>query len=84
MLLGLKKSCNTKTGLILYERALKMLENDMYITVKPGFHKANYNHNNDQFRVKRKRFGRRMTAQPYNRFVYVSWSWHLPCDGNQA
>ena len=25
-----------------------------------------------------------MTAQPYNRFVFVSWSWHLPCNGNQA
>ena len=25
-----------------------------------------------------------MTAQPYNRFVFVSWSWRLPCNGNQA
>ena len=25
-----------------------------------------------------------MTAQPYNRFVFVSWSWHLRCNGNQA
>ena len=25
-----------------------------------------------------------MTAQPYNRFVFVSWSWHLPGNGNQA
>ena len=25
-----------------------------------------------------------MTAQPYNRFVSVSWSWRLPCNGNQA
>ena len=25
-----------------------------------------------------------MTAQPYNRFVFVSWSWHLSCNGNQA
>ena len=24
------------------------------------------------------------SAQPYNRFVFVSWSWRLPCDGNQA
>ena len=25
-----------------------------------------------------------MTAQPYNRFVYVPWSCHLTCNGNQA
>ena len=25
-----------------------------------------------------------MTAQPYNRFVYMSWSWHLPYNGNHA
>ena len=25
-----------------------------------------------------------MTAQPCNRFVFVSWSWRLPCNGNQA
>ena len=31
-----------------------------------------------------KRLRRRMTAQPYNRFVFVSWSWCLPYNGNQA
>ena len=25
-----------------------------------------------------------MTAQPYNRFVFVSWLWHLPYNGKQA
>ena len=25
-----------------------------------------------------------MTAQPYNRFAFVSWSWHLTCNGNQV
>ena len=25
-----------------------------------------------------------MTAQPCNRFVFVSWSWHLSCNGNQT
>ena len=50
----------------------------------PGFHKANYNYDNDQFRVKTKRLAWRMTAQPYNRFVFVSWSWRVPCNGNQA
>ena len=25
-----------------------------------------------------------MIAEPYNRFVFVSWSWHLSCNGNQA
>ena len=51
---------------------------------KPGFHQANYDHDNDQFLVKTKRLARRMTAQAYNRFVFVSWSWRLPCNGNQA
>ena len=46
--------------------------------------KANYDHDNDQFRVKTKRLARRMTAQPSNRFVFVSWSWHLSCNGSQA
>ena len=42
--------------------------------LKPGFHYANYDHNNDQFKFKTKRLARRMTAQPYNHFVFVSWS----------
>ena len=46
--------------------------------------KANYDHDNDQFRAKTKRLLLRMTAQSYNRFVFVSWSWYLPCNGNQA
>ena len=33
---------------------------------------------------KTKRLARRMTAQPCNRFVFVSWSWCLLCNGNQA
>ena len=49
------------------------------MVLKPGFHKANYDHDNDQFGVKTKRSARRMTAQPYNRLAFVSWSWHLPC-----
>ena len=35
-----------------------------------------YDHDRDQFPVKTKRLASRMTAQPYNRFVFVSWSWH--------
>ena len=54
------------------------------LLLKPGFHKANYDHDNDQFRVKTKRLALRMTAQPYNRFAFVSWSWYLSYDGNQA
>ena len=34
------------------------------IAVKPGFHWANYDHDNDQLRVKTKRLAWRMTAQP--------------------
>ena len=36
--------------------------------------KANYYHHNDQFRVKTKRLALRMTAQPYNRFVFVLYT----------
>ena len=57
---------------------------DFVTSLRPGFHQANYDHDNDQFRVKTKRLAWRMTAQPYNRFVFVSWSWRLPCHGNQA
>ena len=31
-----------------------------------------------------KAIGVKETAQPYNCFVFVSWSWRLPCNGNQA
>ena len=48
------------------------------------YSKPIYDHDNDQLRVKTKRLARRMTAQPYNRFAFVSWSWHLPCNGKQA
>ena len=34
--------------------------------------------------IKTKRLALRMTAQPYNRFAFVSWSWRLSCNGNQA
>ena len=39
------------------------------VVLRPGFHKANYDYDNDQFRVKTKRLAWRMTAQPLNRFV---------------
>ena len=48
--------------------------------LKPGFHKANYepiSSQNKAIRVKE-------TAQPYNRFSFVLWSWYLPCNGNQV
>ena len=35
----------------------------------PGFHKANFDHDNDHFWVKTKQLVGRMTAQPPNRFV---------------
>ena len=49
--------------------------------IKPGFHKANFDHDNDQFWVKTKRFVGRMTAEPLNRFFWypgceVCWKWN--------
>ena len=41
-------------------------------------------HNNDQIGVKTKQLAWRMTAQPYNGFVLMLWSWHLPCNGNHV
>ena len=41
-------------------------------------------HNNDQIQVKTKQLAWRMTAQPYNQFVFMLWSWHLPCNGNKV
>ena len=38
--------------------------------LKPGFHKANFDHDNDQFGVKAKRLVERMTSQSHNRFVF--------------
>ena len=38
--------------------------------IKPGFHEANFDHDNDQFWIKTKRLVGRMTAQPHNRFVF--------------
>ena len=43
------------------------------IGLMPGFHKANYDHDNDRFQAKTKRLMWRMTTQPYNRFVFVPW-----------
>ena len=47
------------------------------IGFKPGFHKANFDHDNDQFRVKTKQLVGGMTAQAHNRFVSCVVSWSL-------
>ena len=36
-----------------------------------NFHKANFDHENDQFSVKTKQLVRKVTAQAHNRFVFV-------------
>ena len=51
---------------------------------KPGFHKANFDHNNDQFWIKTKRLVGRMTAQPNNRFVFCVVVVNFAVNGNQA
>ena len=47
---------------------------------KSGFHKANFDHDNDQFRVKTKRLVGRMTGQPDNRFVFCVVVVELSCN----
>ena len=49
-----------------------------------GFHKANYDHNNDRFRAKTKRLARWMTGQPHNRFVFGVVVGQLAVKENQA
>ena len=54
------------------------------IIVNPGFHKANFDHDNDQFWVKTKRLVGRMTAQAHNRFVFCVVVVEFAVNGNQA
>ena len=56
----------------------------MIIILKPGFHKANFGYNNDQFWVITKRLVGRMTAQPHNRFVFCVVVVEFAVNGNQA
>ena len=55
-----------------------------FYLIKPGFHKANFDHNNDQFRRKTKRLVGRMTTQPNNRFVFCVVIVEFAVNGNQA
>ena len=52
--------------------------------LRPGFHKANFDHDNDQFWVKTKRLVGRMTAQSHNRFVFCVLLVDFAVNGNQA
>ena len=54
------------------------------VEFKPGFHKANYDHDNDRFQAKTKRLMRRMTAQSHNRFVFCVVVVEFAVNGNQA
>ena len=45
--------------------------------LKPGFHKANFDHDNDQLWVETKRLVGKMTGQPTIALFFVSWSWSL-------
>ena len=53
-------------------------------SIKPGFHKANFDHDNDQFWVKTKRLVGRMTDQLHNRFVFCVVVVEFAANGNQA
>ena len=54
------------------------------VSIKPGFHKANYDHDNDRFQAKIKRLMSRMTAQLHNRFVFCVVVVEFAVNGNQA
>ena len=54
------------------------------LQVKPGFHKASFDHDNDQFSVKTKRLVGRMTAEAHNRFVFCVVVVEFAVNGNQA
>ena len=54
------------------------------LSIKPGFHKANFDYDNDQFSVKTKRLVERMTAQPNNCFVFCVVVVEFAVNGNQA
>ena len=45
--------------------------NPQLTVVKPGFHKANFYHDNDKFQVKTKQLVGRTTAQPHNSFAFL-------------
>ena len=51
--------------------------------LKPGFHKANIDHESDQFWAKTKWLVERMTAQPPNRFVFCVVVVGFPVNGNE-
>ena len=52
--------------------------------IKPSFHKANFDNENDQFRVKETQLVGGMTAQPHNRFVSCVVVLEFAVNGNQA
>ena len=54
------------------------------ILFKPGFHKANFGNDNNQFWVKTKQLVWRMAAQSHNRFVFCVVIVEFAVNGNQA
>ena len=52
--------------------------------LKPGFHKANFDHDNNQFCTETKRVVGRMIAQAHNRFVFCVVVVEFAVNGNQA
>ena len=52
--------------------------------LKPGFHKANFDHDNERFLAKPKRLVGRMIAQPHNHFVFFVVVVKFAVNGNQA
>ena len=56
----------------------------MTLLLNPGFHKANFDHDNDQFWIKTKRLVGRMTAQPNNPSVFCVMVVKFAVNRNQA
>ena len=51
-------------------------------SLKPGSHKADFDHDNDQFWVKTKRLGGGMTDQPNNHFAFCVVVMEFAVNGN--
>ena len=80
--------CNSKrffNDFFLNHNTIAFVHNCLSLVfIKPDFHKANFDHDNNQFWVKTKRLAGRMTAQPHNRFVFCVVVVAFALNGNQA
>ena len=73
-----------KGHLVFSDTFQALLKTNVVNGIKPGFHKANYEHDNDQFWAKTKRLVERMTAQPIIALFFCVVVVEFAVNGNQA